>query len=174
MGDVIIIIAYSYLLRFIWLRFVKRGDLKFEKRDRWLFLIRTAVVAVGAATLSDKLAASEIKEVSLWAWSHNFFVYYLLGGPVIEFLDAPRAAMVSISNVFVWALARFVFSDTYSWRGNRAYWFYLVLMFFPDLVYFSAMSLRDPLIVALSGFVSVYLVRPLWWRNWLVIGAFSY
>lgn len=144
-----VFILYSSLLYFLFSLIFIRGNDKYFT----IFFIRTILISA-LFILPDKLAVVEINEVRSTGIRHNFFLYYLLSFPVVEILDMPRAAMASVSNSIVFLISVVIINSlNFEEKSNKRLYLF-ILSSYPDVLYFSAFSLRDPAI----AYISVSLV----------------
>lgn len=143
--NAVVFILYSIFL----FGFASTAFPKEWRRFYLLFLIRTFLIAA-LFVLPDKLAEVEIFEVTTKGLSHNFLVYYMLSFPIVEVFGLSRSAMASVSHVGIFIISIYVVNKAgFQSRRNRQLAM-ITLTMFPDILYFSAFSLRDPLIAGLS------------------------
>lgn len=111
-----------------------------------IFIIK--VLLIGALLiLPDKLAAKELAEVKSVGLFHNFSLYYYASWPLFELTGNARASFVSVSTLVSFWCSLFVIQKPYIINKKAVF---LLLNFFPDLLFFNAFSLRDISIVFLQ------------------------
>jgi hypothetical protein len=123
--------------------------IKSRKKHFGLFLFRTLLVSA-LFVIPDKLAVVEISEVPSVGLSHNFLIYYILSFPLVEVFNAPRAAMVSVSNAITFTSAVWVVNKLKLDSSRDRTISIAILALYPDILYFSAFSVRDPAIASFS------------------------
>lgn len=109
----------------------------------YCFFTKIAITSL-LFVLPDKLAAKELIEVKSRGLSHNFSLYYYASFPIFEVTGNARAAFVSVSTLVSFWCSLLIAHKPYI-KNNKI--IFLLLNFYPDLLYFNAFSLRDIMIV---------------------------
>jgi hypothetical protein len=112
--------------------------------------------------LPDKLAAKELSEVPERGLFHNFSVYYYLSLPLFELTGNARASFAAISTLASFWIACAISLRPYLLRRKALF---LLMNFFPDVLYFHAFSLRDIFIVFLQV-IFILKVYEIFFLQW--------
>ena len=119
--------------------------LRKPKSDFLFFIFKLFILLIGFTIFTDKVAVKEIAKVASQGFSNTFILYYVIGFPFLEIGVSPRAVMVSINFCLLYLLGLQLYGIACSKNkeSKRAQFIYILVMFYPDLIYFGFFSLRD-------------------------------
>ena len=151
MVDFFLLLTLSNLARWA---IVSTNAVSTPTSDFLFFNARVIIIALFVYFLPDKVAIKEYEKASKVGIESNFFLYYL-PARLFDFLGgSPRAGFAFLSNILVWlaSVKLYNFSKVNYLHCRKAQYMYLVVLFYPDFLYFTAMSLRDVGIAVFSLF----------------------
>ncbi len=143
-----------FLFRFI---IIKKTRWRRPKSDLWWFSLKVFLVLVGVILFSDKVAVKEMEKAASQGIQNTFIIYYIISYPFTELGVSARYCIVAINLLLSYLLAIYLydFSRNDGSRSKSSLYYYLLIMFYPDIVYFSFFSLRD---VGLATFMAFFMI----------------
>ena len=155
--EVVFLFLLMLLTRFTIVRF---AHWKVPTSDIIFFLVKCLIIYTGMIILPDKAAIKELAKASTQGIGNTFIIYYILGFPLTEIGVSGRGSIVFINNMLIYTLALYVY-NTHLCNNEKSrcgQYLYLLLLFYPDLVYFGLFSLRDLGIATFCAFAVTSLL----------------
>lgn len=154
MVDNAFLLASVFLFRFFFIRITK---LRRPKSDLWWFSLRLFIVLIGIFFFSDKVAIKEMEKAASQGIQNTFIIFYFFSYPFLELGISARHCIVAINFLLIYVLAIYIYSVSVNdiIKRKSAEYFYLLIMFYPDIIYFSFFSLRDS---GLASFMAFFMI----------------
>jgi len=154
------LVDYTFLLASVFLfRFfiIKKTKWRRPKSDLWWFSLRFLFVLTGIFLFSDKAAIKEMEKAASQGMQNTFIIYYFISYPFLELGISARHCIVAINFLLIYVLAIYIYNASVNEiiKRKSAEYYYLLIMFYPDIIYFSFFSLRD---VGLATFMAFFMI----------------
>ena len=113
--------------------------------DLYIFWGKFIVIAIGLSLFPDKVAVKEMAKAAEQGLSNTFIAYYVLSIPLKLLGVSPRGAIASVNFILIYSLAIYAYNFSLGGmiRRRRSQIIYMLLMLYPDIIYFNLFSLRD-------------------------------
>lgn len=129
--------------------------------DFYIFWGKFILIAAGLFFFADKVAVKEMAKAAEQGLNNTFIVYYVLSIPLKLLGVSPRGAIVTINFILIYALAIYVYNFSLAGlaKRRRSQVIYILLMLYPDIIYFNFFSLRDLGLGVMMAFFVISLVN---------------